>query len=270
MKRSKRRVTTLLAAAIAGAALLCFAGCNEKPNDTIDWVNPYKVYGGYTKLEPRQNYGEGTFVDVFYSAYYYCAFGFLQDEYALDEAEMTYYFALDDVAFRDLYNSSGFASGGERFISCNTYCYAYRESRKEELKASSINLDDFFADAELNRAQDGVILFNKIAIDDFGQFPFNDYRIETDYDKGEGFGLIEDGRQIGYAFSQQVKIPREMFTGEKGEIYFSAQGRLVRESSFYEGEKIDCLSPERSLARIFYKVEGDRVRIATTNAFYWE
>ncbi|MDE7295644.1 MAG: hypothetical protein K2N84_00070 [Clostridia bacterium] len=258
MRKSKKIITTLLCAALAGAALLSYAGCGEA-------ASPYKVYGGYTELTS----GEGNEGGTDFLGYYYYSFGFLQNEYALDEVEMTFYFAMEQKAFTSLLNNSGLVSDYDFPRSCNTYCYAYQASKKAELETTTFDVDKFFAHATLNKAENGVCLFNKIEIENFKQMPYETYRIETDRDKDKGFGSIADNRQIGYSYSQQVKIPREMFEGEKGEIYFSAKGMLVCDSysTMDVGTLIYFLLPESSPARIYYQVKGGRVRIAATEGF---
>ncbi len=252
MRKAKKMITALLCAALAGAALLSSAGCGEA-------ASPYKVYGGYTELTS----GEADEGGTDFLGYYYYSFGFSRNEYALGEVEMTFYFAMEQKAFISLFNSSDLVSNYVFPSVCNTYCYAYQASKKAELETTTFNVDKFFAHATLNKAENGVYLFNKIEIEDFKQMPYETYRIETDRDKDKGFGSIADNRQIGYSYSQQVKIPREMFEGEEGEIYFSAKGMLVCDSysTMDVGTLIYFLLPESSPARICYRVKGDHVSI---------
>lgn len=256
MRKSKRKIAALLCAAITGVALLSFAGCSKAGS-------PYEVYGGYTKLGSNdvEEGGIGSF------GYYYYSFGFLQDEYLLDEVEMTFYFAMNERAFSDLLDDYRFVQGYAYPILYSTYCYAYNTSGKAELENSTYSANRFLEHATLNKAANGVCLFNKIETDSIKKFSFETYRIETRRRKSKGFGSIEDNRQIGYAYSQQVKIPREMFEGENGDINFSVRGVLTSIEGPLGDKVEESLNPVSTLARIFYQVEGDRVRIATTNNF---
>lgn len=130
---------------------------------------------------------------------------------------------------------------------------------------SADTLDDYFAAAEPQQERDGIFLIDKIEMGNLKQFPFEDYELKTDTDKGNGFGLISENRQVGYAYSQKIKFPREMFVGDKGTIHFEAKGNMTLDNN-----EVVAITHWNILARVFYKIEGDRVRLAIYNGFYWE
>lgn len=90
-----------------------------------EWVNPYRVYGGYTEYRPISSLSTPMPPDI--HPYYY-AFGFVEEEYAFDEVEATVYLAIEKSAIRTLYEQNSNYEAPRSIEACNTYFYAYREA----------------------------------------------------------------------------------------------------------------------------------------------